>query len=317
MRAFGTDKWLALVLSLPTANSTLRIRVWRALKSLGCAVLRDGVYLLPAGRGLRQVLKMYVEEVRQGGGNAFLLSVGTSPGEERADFQGRFDRSGDYERLTAGIAAFESVFPSQETAASRRRLKALRRGLEAVAAVDYFPGPAREEAEDRLSAAETLFFSSLSPGEPSRAADEVEARRPADYRNRLWATRKNIWVDRVASAWLVRRFVDGEARFAWLVAPEDCPAGAVGFDFDSAEFAHVGKRVTFEVLLAAFGLEHDASLRRIGAMVRFLDVGGVPMAEAAGVEMVLSGARRQCPDDDAMLASGLDIFDALYAALAE
>jgi hypothetical protein len=317
MRAFGTDKWLAIVLSLPTSNATLRTRIWRALKGLGCAVLRDGVYLLPAGRGLRQALRMYVEEVRQGGGSAFLLNVSSAAGEERAEFQGLFDRRTEYQGVAEKIDAFKAGFAVLDTVLGRRQLKALRRDLEAIMAVDYFPGPAKEEVEDRLAEVETLFFASLSPGEPRMASGEIAPRERAAYLGRVWATRQHVWVDRLASAWLVRRFIDADARFVWLENPENCPAGAVGFDFDGAEFTHVGKQVTFEVLLVAFGLDKDLHFSRIAAVVHFLDAGGATVAEAPGVEMILSGLRRQCVDDDALLVQAMGVFDSMYAAFAE
>lgn len=315
MRAFGTDKWLAIVLSLPTSNATLRTRVWRALKGLGCAVLRDGVYLLPAGRGLRQALRMYVEEVRQGGGSAFLLNVSSAAGEERAEFQGLFDRRAEYRDVVEKIDAFKAGFAALDTVTGRRQLKVLRRDLEAITAVDYFPGSIKEEAEDRLAEAETLFFASLSPGEPSAIAGEIAARSCADYQGRLWATRRQIWVDRMASAWLIRRFIDRQARFLWLEKPGDCPADALGFDFDDAAFTHIGRRVTFEVLLASFELESDPVLMKLAALVHCLDVGGLPVAEAAGVELVLAGLRAAHPDDDALLAAACGVFDGLYQHL--
>ena len=94
------------------------------------------------------------------------------------------------------------------------------------------------------------------------------------YRGRLWATRRHIWVDRVACAWLIQRFIDPSARFLWLETPAECPADALGFDFDGATFTHVADRVSFEVLLASFGLDENRGLVRLGAMVHVLDVGG-------------------------------------------
>lgn len=312
MKAFGTDKWLAIVLSLPTSNATLRTRVWRALKGLGCAVLRDGVYLLPAGRGLRQALRMYVEEVRQGGGNAFMLNVSSTAGEDRAEFQGLFDRSEEYLELMGKIDVFKNGFAALDMVTGRRQLKALRRDLEAIMAVDYFPGTSKEETEDRLAEVETLFFASLSPGEPRAASDEIAPRERASCQGRVWATRKHIWVDRMASAWLILRFIDTKASFLWLEKPEDCPADALGFDFDGADFTHVARRVTFEVLLASFGLESDRALMKLAALVHCLDVGGLPLAEAAGVELVLGGLRAGLPDDDALLAAAGVVFDGIY-----
>jgi hypothetical protein len=135
----------------------------------------------------------------------------------------------------------------------------------------------------------------------------------ADYQGRLWATRKCLWVDRVASAWLIRRFIDPKARFQWLAKPADCPKKALGFDFDGAAFTHVGDRVTFETLLASFGLEEDAALMRLGAMVHSLDVGGEPVAEAKGFEAMLAGARERLTDDDALLAEISSVLDSFYA----
>lgn len=136
--------------------------------------------------------------------------------------------------------------------------------------------------------------------------------RIGDYQGRLWATRQRPWIDRLASAWLIRRSIDRHARFLWLAAPADCPAEAIGFDFDGAAFSHVGACVTFEVLLARFGLETPA-LRRFGALVHFLDIGGALPPEAIGVESALAGLRDTITDDDQLLALASRIFDGLLA----
>ncbi len=310
--AFSTDKWLALVVSLPAANATLRMRVWRAVKGLGCAMLRDGVYLLPAGRGLRQALRMYAEDIKQGGGSAYLLNVANPSTEEKTDFQALFDRSEDYLKLIGRVAEFKAAAGGLDAAAGRRQLKALWRDFEALVALDYFPSRGKVEADALLAEAETQFLASLSAGEPRAATGSVSLRDAADYQGRQWATRRHLWVDRMASAWLIRRFIDRKARFLWLEKPEQCPPEALGFDFDGAEFTHVGRRVTFEVLLASFGLESDTSLAKLGALVHCLDVGGLPVAEAAGVEMVLGGLRVSQPDDDALLAVAGGVFDGIY-----
>jgi hypothetical protein len=130
----------------------------------------------------------------------------------------------------------------------------------------------------------------------------------------VWATRKNLWVDRMASAWLIRRFIDREARFVWLDHPRQRPKRAIGFDFDGAQFTHADGRVTFEVLAATFGLEHDAALASIGQSVHYLDVGGIPVADAKGLETLLKGAKEQSRSDDALLAEATRIFDLLYSA---
>jgi hypothetical protein len=137
---------------------------------------------------------------------------------------------------------------------------------------------------------------------------------PKDYQGRLWATRERPWIDRLASAWLVRRFIDPEARFIWLATPADCPSDALGFDFDGAPFTHVGAKVTFETLLASFGLANDAALQRLGGLVHYLDAGGLPVAEAAGLETLIRGMRQRLADDDALLAEAGKVFDSFYLA---
>lgn len=310
--AFSTDKWLALVVSLPAANATLRMRVWRAMKGLGCAVLRDGVYLLPAGRGLRQALRMHAEDIKQNGGSAYLLNVSHPSTEEKIDFQALFDRSEDYLKLMARVTEFRASIGSIDAAAGRRQLKALARDFEALVALDYFPGRGKVETDALLSETETQFLASLSAGEPEAMPGSIVRRDAAVYQGRQWATRRHLWVDRMASAWLIRRFIDGKADFLWLERLADCPKEALGFDFDGAEFTHVGQRVTFEVLVSSFGFESDPALARLAALIHYLDVGGMPVAEATGVEMVLNGARQRCADDDELLAEALHIFDSLY-----
>lgn len=313
----STDKWLVLVVALPATNATLRMRLWRAMKGLGCAMLRDGVYLLPAGSGPRQALRMHAEDIKQGGGSAYLLNVDHPSAEEKADFQALFDRSEDYLKLIGRVAEFKAGIGSFDAAAGRRQLKALWRDFEALVALDYFPSRGKVETDAVLAEAEILFLSSLTPDEPQAAPGGVVRRDAADYQGRQWATRRHLWVDRMASAWLIRRFIDRAARFLWLEKPEHCPPKALGFDFDGAAFTHVGARVTFEVLLASFCLESDPALQKLAALVHYLDVGGLPVAEAAGVEMVLAGARQRCADDDALLAEASAVFDSLYAGFAE
>ena len=152
----------------------------------------------------------------------------------------------------------------------------------------------------------------MSPDEPHETRGGIPRLHPADYQGRTWATRRRPWVDRVASAWLIRRFIDPGARFEWLARPSDCPPEALGFDFDGASFSHVGDRVTFEVLMASFGLAEDAALVRLGAMVHSLDVGGQPVPEAIGFEAVLSGARDAAAGDDALLVQMSVVLDSLY-----
>lgn len=306
-----------MVVSLPTQNATPRMRLWRALKAAGCAVLRDGVYLLPWSDEAERLFTELARDAGGSGGTAHLLDLAARGEAQEQAFRALFDRAGQYAALLGEIDAARAALAQWEETRLRKALKTLRRDFAALAAIDFFPGAPQAQAEAALTELEDMAQARLSPGEPRAAAGAVAHRDRADYQGRTWATRKRLWVDRMASAWLIRRFIDPQARFLWLDAPADCPPDALGFDFDGAAFAHVGSRVTFEVLLASFALEDDAALAKLGALVHCLDAGGIPVAEAAGVETLLTGLRSRCAGDDELLAEAARLFDLLYTAYAD
>ncbi len=309
----SNEPWLLLVVSLPTSGATARMRLWRGLKALGCAAMRDGAYLLPADNEREQALRSLADECQREGGSAWLMAVQPRNMGETQAWRQLFDRHEDYAELRkawkevhAGLAALS---PAELTRLQRKQ----QREFDALRAIDFFPGEAAVEAQAAWVDFSKRIESLLSPDEPQETEGRVPRLELADYQGRVWATRRRLWVDRVASAWLIRRFIDKEARFQWLVKPSDCPKRALGFDFDGAAFTHVGNRVSFETLMASFGLEADAALMRLAAMVHVLDVGGEPVPEASGFEAVMSGARERLTDDDALLAEMSAVLDSLYA----
>src|SRR4051812_42660173 len=306
----------ALVLSLPTRNATIRMRVWRALKETGCGVLRDGVYVLPAGSDGAGVLARMEAEVRGADGFAMTMELAPRTDEQSAQLRGLFDRSAAYGELVRKIEAAQAA---QARLGARKAQTALRR-LEAAMArllrIDFFPGEAKAQAAAALARLRESCRALYSGSEPRFSKRRLRPVDGARYRKRVWATRKAPWVDRLASAWLIKRFIDRDARFLWIGRPSECPKSAVGFDFDGAEFTHVKNRVTFEVLLAAFRLEEDPALAPLAAAVHFLDVGGIPVADAKGLETVLKGIKEKSRDDDALLAEAMQVFDWFYSAYA-
>jgi hypothetical protein len=291
--------FLALFVTLAAKQSAGRMRVWRALRSLGAATLRDGVYLLPESEAHAAALERIVDDVHGIGGSADIYQI-ADRGEAQLQFLvGLFDRG---ERYAPLIAAMRQADPGDA-----KVLRALRRELLALASIDFFPGEARRQADDAMARLEAA-----ASGEPMNVAGTIRRLAGDDFQGRTWATRKHLWVDRMASAWLIRRFIDPHGTFLWLDDPKRCPKKALGFDFDGAAFTHVGGLVSFEVLAASFGLEADPAIARIAAIVHFLDVGGVPAAEAAGIEAVLAGARDTAADDDALLDEASRLFDNLY-----
>jgi hypothetical protein len=301
--------WILIVMTLPTQNATARMRIWRGLKGLGCAALRDGAWLLPETPTTRQALEALANETHTEGGAAWLLRVDADESQSVA-FRGMFDRTEEYAGLLADLSHFDPL--AEKNAIAHKTLKNLRRRYEILAEQDYFSGASKLEAEARLLAAEAALQARLSPNEPHSKSGEPEHLTLADFQKRTWATRQDMWVDRLASAWLIRRFIDRRARFVWLKHPKDCPMDALGFDFDGARFTHVGHRVTFETLLASFGLEGDTALIRIGAIVHTLDVGG-EAPEAAGFEILLKGLKARIQDDGVLLKQGGQMLDDLYA----
>jgi len=312
MNVDATRSWLLLVVSLPTQGATARMRIWRALKALGCAALRDGAYLLPNGGERHQALRELADDCMREGGTAWLMAVQPAADEEPA-YLALFDRSSELAELRkTWKETNRSLGPMtpQELLRLQRRLQ---RDYDAVKATDYFPSDASTETEAAWTEFNRRIESLVSPDEPHDASGDLPRLDLTKYQGRTWATRRRLWVDRVASAWLIRRFIDTGARFKWLAKPGDCPKSALGFDFDGAAFTHVGDRVTFETLMASFGLDEDPALRRLGAMVHQLDVGGEPVPEAIGFEAVMAGARERLDDDDTLLAEISTVLDSLYA----
>ena len=313
MDASSPQSWLLLVISLPTPSATPRMRIWRALKSLGCAALRDGAYLLPAGGEREQALDNLAQECRREGGSAWLMTVQPRTLDEAGSYRQLFDRTGDYAQLRQTWQQANRILASLGSAELARLQRRLQREYHAVMATDFFASEARVESEAQWANLQSRMTQLLSPGEPQPGSGGIRRLATRQHQGRTWATRRRLWVDRAASAWLICRFIDPDARFLWLAKPADCPEDALGFDFDGATFTHVGDRVTFETLMASFGLEGDRALMRLAALVHQLDVGGEPIAEAIGFEAVMAGARSRLPNDDALLGEISATLDSLYA----
>ena len=308
--------WSVLFLTLPTQPSAVRLRVWRALKSLGCGSMRDGVHVLPEARAA--LFDPLVTEVRAHGGQASVFELTTRDEAHRADLLALFDRTEAYSQWRADVQALAAALPGLDETEARRRWRGIADALQGLQRIDYYPGAAAEQARTELDALRQALGARFTRGEPVAQAPHGLSRLDRrKFQGRRWATRARPWVDRLACAWLIRRFIDPEARFVWLDDPAGstpAPRGALGFDYDGARFTHVGSRVSFEVLAASFGLDADPRLQRLSRAVHFLDIGGIPVPEAAGLEAVLSGLREVHADDDQLTLAAATVFDALYAA---
>lgn len=294
----------------------MRLRVWRALKTLGCASLRDGVYVLPESRAT--LFDPLVSEIRSHGGQARVLELSTRDEAQRAELMAQFDRTEAYGQWRVGAQALATGLTGLEETEARKRWRGIAEALQSLGRIDYYPGAAAEQARAELDALREALDARFSRGEPvAQAPHGIPRLDRREFSGKRWATRARPWVDRLACAWLIRRFIDPEARFVWLADPAGStppPRGALGFDFDGARFTHVGSRVSFEVLATSFGLDADPRLQRIARAVHFLDIGGIPVPEAAGLEAVLAGLREVHADDDPLSLAAAAVFDALHAA---
>jgi hypothetical protein len=311
MESFST-----LVLSLPTRNSTLRMRLWRALKETGCGVLRDGVYVLPAAADQAPLARLE-SDIRSHGGFAMTAALTPNSPTQLEDLRRLFDRSADYGGLAEKIAATKALLPRLGSRRGQTALQRLERALDKLSRIDFFAGEAKTQVVAALADLKATYRQTYAGGEPRSSKRGLRLVNPARYQRRVWATRKAPWVDRLASAWLIKRFIDREAKFAWIARPSECPKNAVGFDYDGAEFTHVKNRVTFEVLAASFGIDSDPAIAAIGASVHFLDIGGIPVPDAKGLETMLKGAREKARSDDALLAEAMRVLDLMHRGLTE
>jgi hypothetical protein len=308
------SRWLAFVASLPVEDPAARMRVLRTLESLGCAVLREGVYLLPNTPDNRQGLQHLAEYAARLNGTCHTLSVDALDETQAQQFRTYFDRSAKYDELVKTVESLKAGFGISDPGSIARVLAKQRREFEAISALDFFPSPSRDQAARALSEAEQRVNALMFPEAPTASRGETTG---TDYFKRIWATRRPLWADRLASAWLIRRFIDPEASLLWLDQGQECPHAAVGFGFEGATFSNTKSLVTFEQLLSSFGLTKNSTLGRLGALVHYLDAGGSPIAEAAGVETLLQGARRRSSSDDELFSETEKTFDLLYEAYYE
>jgi hypothetical protein len=307
--------WLILTATLPTNPSGLRVRVWRALKATGAGTLREGVYVLPGSAPTAQALRDIERTIAEAGADAHLLEVDARDAAQEGAFRSLFDRSDLYVELLQAVKEARKAIRRSSEAELHKTLRTLEQQLHQLQASDFFPGRDHAAAADAVASLRRDIELHLSPDEPAPQRAAIEPRHIADFQGRTWATRKRPWVDRLATAWLVQRFIDKRPTFLWLADAKKCPKSAIGYDFDGATFTHVGNLVTFEVVARTFGLDESPAIRRVGELVHYIDVGGAPTDEAPGLEMLVRGLQALHVDDDALLKAAISLFDALHAAL--
>jgi hypothetical protein len=310
------SRWLLLIHQIPPQPSYLRVKIGRRLQGLGAILVKNSVYVLPAGDDALEDFQWVRREILAGGGEAWVCQARFVEGLTDAAVEALFDeaREADYAGLAREARQLrERLARSRKPAKSTREQTAavllrLRKRLEEVRAIDFFDADGRETVEGLLSAVEAA----LRPTSTEAANGPLSP--PASVRGRTWVTRSDVRVDRIASAWLIRRFVDPEARFRFVAGREHRPeSGELRFDMFDAEFTHEGDLCTFEVLRRRFGLEEPA-LREIAEIVHDVDLKDAKFSrpEAAGFERLVAGIALLHADDEARLADGASALEALY-----
>ena len=311
-------RWLLFVHQLPSHPSNLRVRTWRRLQQLGAIPVKQAVYALPDTADAREDFEWLKTEVKASGGDASVFAADSvDPWSDDAlvdEF--RRSRQDAYTNLARDIEkALKRLGASRRprgtrAPAVRRLLDTFRERLTALEGIDFFGSAGR----DRVIAVLAQFEGRASEAtEPKGPASSGASAGSTSYQARLWVTRPRPGVDRMASAWLIRRFIDAKARFGFAADRQGVPEHAVAFDMFGGEFSHQGESCTFETLCTVFGLGEPA-VARIAAIVHDLDFkeSHFGASETATVGAMIDGLQLAYADDDALLAQGMTLFDSLY-----
>jgi hypothetical protein len=320
-RAFNPGRpearWMLLIHQIPPTPAYLRVRIGRHLHRIGAVAIKNSVYALPLDDETQEDFQWVLREIVKGGGDASIVEARFIDGLSDEQVIGLFQaaREADYRELADQARAAAAAFPKRGSVPDNRRaelagqLPRLHQRATDLAAIDFFGAPGREVVEGLLSGMEGRMRT-VEGTEPAKAALDL-----AQHRGRTWVTRTGIKVDRMASAWLIRKLIDPEARFKFVPAKGYRPEkGELRFDMFEAEFTHEGELCTFEVLVQRFGLA-DPALRAIAEIVHDIDVKDAKYGreEAAGIGQLVAGIAAAHPDDEARLARGTALFDDLYA----
>ena len=312
----ASPRWLLLIHAIPPRPAYLRVKIGRRLQKLGAIAVKNSVYALPLSEETREDFEWVVQEITADGGEASLCESRFVGGQtdEAIEQQFRLARQHDFlelaktaRRLVDSLSREPSRRARSEAAVAR-----LRKRFEEIVGIDHFASPGRAEVDSLLQTAEQK----LRPPKTSSAGAAPDIPALRDLRGRTWVTRVGIHVDRIASAWLIRRFIDPAAKLKYVEARGYAPsAGELRFDMFDAEFTHEGELCTFEVLLAKWG-SGDVALRRIGEIVHDIDVRDEKFRrqETDGFAALIAGVCLEHREDGARLEAGSVVLDALYRA---
>jgi hypothetical protein len=314
-------KWLLFVHQLPSSPSNIRVRTWRRLQQIGAIVVKQAVYVLPDSPGAREDFEWLKTEIEAAGGQASVFAADNVDtwSDDALVEEFRHSRQAEYAQLARDIEQVGRRLNARRAGrsgrppGSQRLLEGFRQRFAAVERTDFFGSAGR----DRVATLLEQFGEQLLGGrrQPSIKAPHGHPATPEGYQQRLWVTRPRPGVDRMACAWLIQRFIDPQARFGFVTDRDAAPREAIPFDMFGVDFSHRGEHCTFETLSETFGVR-DAAVTRVAAIVHDLDLkdGRFGAPEASAIATVIEGLQLAYADDDALLAQGVSLFEALYRA---
>lgn len=311
--------WLLLVHRVPQKPDYLRIKIRRRLESIGAVAVKNSVYILPLSDPSLEDFQWTKREIESVGGDASICQARFVEGLNDSQIRSFFNsaRAQDYRSLAEEARQVaEAIKDAPAAEEDRARLKTeaarLRRKLAAIETIDFFKEPSRKEVEDMIAKMEAGARDIVASPEASSVAENLDPRR---LRGRTWVTRKNVHVDRIASAWLIRRFIDPAAKFKFVDEKAHKPRrGEIRFDMFEGEFTHEGDRCTFEVLAARAGIDAPG-VQTIGRIVHDIDLKDAKygLAETAGIAAAIGGICSAEEKDQSRLERGAQLFDELLA----
>jgi len=318
--------WLFFFSSLPSKPVGNRVRAWRRLVRAGAVQLKGTVYVLPDNREHEEFFQWLSGEISGMGGEAAFIRADRVETMSEEEIVALFERrkAMEYRRLGEAVGVMEDKIAGALQGGRAVAAKALRSGIaklerdfEETRRTDFFASAAGRDLGTRIERAQGALNELAAAAQRAPHSAEIPLRDPDAYRARRWVTRRDPFIDRMASAWLIRKFIDPAAEFGFIDEEDVAAAAAatVAFDVRGGEFTHVDDLCTFEVLVRSFALK-DAALAKIVEIVHDLDVKDdrYRRAEAAGVEEILAGVRRTAVDDDDSLERGMAVFEMLYSA---
>ncbi|HJQ36953.1 MAG TPA: chromate resistance protein ChrB domain-containing protein [Thermoanaerobaculia bacterium] len=305
-------RWLILVHRIPPRPLYLRAKMRQRLAGVGAIAVKNSVYLLPHGADALEDLQWIAQEIVAGGGDAHLIAGDFVDGvaNDAAVAQFREARDADYDTLAADAhAAMKAARSAAAVAELETAQIRLRRRLEEIRRLDFFDAERRAAAEEALAAIDARL-------QKDRKEETRMLRTKPELRGKTWVTRPGVKIDRMASAWFIRRFVDPKARFRFADPATPKKEGELRFDMVGGDFTHEDDRCTFETLIGRVGLP-DKGVRAIAEIVHDLDLkdNKYSRAEAPGVRMMLDGLMARTENDDERIERALVIFDDLHEAL--